>query len=190
MCNQRSPEARVLEKNSNGKIVLRLNAQWKPVIDFPQIGIVGAMRLCSTEESNPEKGIVQGDFEDQYNSKGVAWLTYFTWEKAQQEAKKQNLKLFGASEAEQKTKQLLEQLWTNGNEQSKALQTLFWTDFSGYWHPFNKKWTTEAGSVAYLGVSEVNQFGNVFAMGWNRYDANWYRNYQHSPQPFLVFEEC
>jgi hypothetical protein len=188
--NQRSPEARALEKNSKGKIVLRLNALWKPVIDFPQIGIVGATRLTSTEKSNPEKGIVQGDYEGQYNSKGVTWLTYFTWERAQQEVKKQHLKLFPAREAESKTELFLAQLWATGKEQSQALQTLFWTDFSGYWHTFNKKRTTEGGSIAYLGVSEVNQLGNVCAVEWSRDDANQCRNYQHAPQPFLAFEEC
>ena len=190
MCNQRSPEARALEKNSKGKIVLRLNAQWKPVIDFPQIGIVGAMRLSSIENSNPEKGIVQGDYEGQYNSKGVAWLTYLTWDKAQQVANKQNMKLFEASDAEAKTKLLLAQLWTNGKEQSKALQTLFWKDFSWYWHPFNKKWTTIGGTVAYLALSEVNADWCVSAIEWTADDANQCWNYQHSPEPFLAFEEC
>ena len=105
------------------------------------------------------------------------------------EAGKQGKKLFSASDAKNKTKALLATLGTNGAEQAKALQALFWSDFSGYWNPRHKKWDN-VGSVSYLGLSEVDADGGVRAVHFKSDLAirNWH--YRYYPQSFLACEDC
>ncbi len=181
----RSWEARKLAEQSNWKIVLRPDGK----IDFPELGIKGMGRLSVEWPTDQENWLVQGDHVDQYNNKWVSWISYMTWERAMNEVTKQGKKLLPVNSAGEKTNALLATLWGNWAEQSKALQALFWADFSGCWDPNDKRWLN-VGSVSYLGLSEVDTDGDVRTVNFNSSNADQYWFNQLCPQVFLACEDC
>ena len=181
----RSGEARKLAEQSNWKIVLRPDGK----IDFPELGIKGMGRLSVEWLTDLENWLVQGDHVDQYNKKWVAWISYMTWERAMKEVAKQGKKLLPANGAGEKVKAFLSTLWNNWAEQSKALQALFWADFSGYWSPNFKGWF-DVGSFSYLGLSEVNSSGGVRTVVVDSSNADQGWLFQKCPQAFLACEDC
>jgi hypothetical protein len=177
----RSGEARKLAEQSNWKIVLRPDGK----IDFPELGIKGMGRLSVEWPTDLDNGLVQGWYQGWW----IRWISYMTWKRAIKEVTKQGKKLLPGNRAVEKIIALLDTLWCNWAEKSKALQALFWADFSGYWNPLTKKWRN-VGTFSSLVLSEVDLRRGVTTVQFGSSDAYRCTDSQIFPQAYLACEDC
>jgi hypothetical protein len=182
-------EAVELAEKSEGKIVLRLDRKIDFYDEHGEMICKWLGRLSVGWPSEQGNGLLQGHEKDVKGNKGTHWISYMTWERAMKEVMKQWLKLFsGITISPRKILGLLEILGTNKTKQSQALQVLFWTDFSGYWNPYNKLWI-KVGLKSYLALSEITSAGNVWTVDYTSTNAacNWFND--DCFLPYLACEE-
>jgi hypothetical protein len=188
-----SSQAIKLAEKSNGRIMLRIDGKIDFYNEHGEMICKWVAKLKVKWPSDPKNGLMQWDYKDSNGNKWVPWISYMNWDRAVEELKKQELKLFSESEVDSKIWVFLATLGKDWAEQTHALQILFWAQFSRYWHLDIKKWnflrSPSLGVDSYLAIS-IYSDRTVLIIKFNASSVRIHYKHPGRALPFLSFEEC